>query len=265
MINPDARCKTPGALHAWAQAPAFVIRHVFFAALFLAHAAAQEAFTPPQAYPAGRYEAGWNKNPFTLKTAAVAIAKESIADKYVIAAYYGSSTNPTVVIADKTTRDRTPLKLGQPAANGMTLKSASIKPSRKETSAEITLGDETVTVHFDNSFISQMAAQGGVVAQPGAGQANVAGQPAMMAMNNPAAAAVNKPGMAGAPQGAPGNVRPTLPPGTQPNPYSVMPPQGAGTNVQNAINASGNVPTPVRRRLLTAPVPQTPSPVPIQR
>lgn len=41
---------------------------------------AEDTFQPPKAYPAARYEAGWNMNPFTLKTAPVALAKASFAE-----------------------------------------------------------------------------------------------------------------------------------------------------------------------------------------
>jgi hypothetical protein len=89
------------------------------------------------------------------------VRQESFAKDLVFASYYGPKGNPTVVIANKVTRERTSLKLGETSANEMTLKSVQIKSSRKDCVAEVSLGGETATVRYDSSFISQMAASGG--------------------------------------------------------------------------------------------------------
>jgi hypothetical protein len=129
-----------------------------------ARLSAQEAFAPPQAYPLDRYEAGWSKNPFTLKTAPVALAQKSFAEDLAIGSYYGAKENPTVVIVNVKTKKRWPLQMGQTAENGMMLSGVSITSSRRDTMVEVKLNGETAELRFDDSFIKEMA-----VPTPGAG------------------------------------------------------------------------------------------------
>lgn len=126
----------------------------------LAALRAQESFTPPQAYGADRYEREWQMNPFTLKTAPVALAKVSFAQDLAIGSFYGDRDNPTVVVVNTKTHDRTKLQKDQPSADGLTLVSWSLQPSRKDTSAEISLGGEKAVIHYDNSYIRQASAEG---------------------------------------------------------------------------------------------------------
>ncbi len=125
-------------------------------------ACAQEAaeFTPPKVYPVERYEAGWQKNPFTLKTAPAVIENASFAKDLAIGAVYGDTANPTVVVVNVKTHERTRLKQGQPAENGMKLVSVKVGDSRKETTAQVVLGSETTELHYDNSYLMQVAAAG---------------------------------------------------------------------------------------------------------
>lgn len=214
-------------------------------------ASADDAFTPPRAYPAARYEAGWNKNPFTLKTAPVAVQQRSFAENLVIASYYGPKDNPTVVIADKTTRTRTSLRLNQPGDNGMELKAISIQPARKDTVATIAMAGQTAAVHFDNSFITQMVAQGGGKAQPAPGQEGkvpMSGQTEPNIMTNAAAQSRQVQELAKTTRSGPGASTP---------PFQATPQTGTSAA---ALDNAGNVPTPVRRRLLTAPVAPPPAP-----
>lgn len=116
-------------------------------------------FVPPQAYPASRYEAGWNKNPFTLKTAPVVAASASFAADLAIGAYYGDAENPTVVVVNTKTGERTRLKKDKPAANGMQLNELTIGGgNRKDVSADVSLGKETAKLQFNDGYLKQMAA-----------------------------------------------------------------------------------------------------------
>jgi hypothetical protein len=146
-------------------------------ALFGAHTrvCAQEAFTPPQAYALDRYEEGWNKNPFTLKTAPVALVQRSFAEDMAIGSYYGSKDNPTIVVVNTKTRKRWPIKKGQTAENGMTLDSWSISSSRRETSAVVKLNGEKAELRFDDAFVNEMAAS---TAGPGTGASRGSMDPA---------------------------------------------------------------------------------------
>lgn len=115
-------------------------------------------FTPPQAYPIVRYEAGWNKNPFTLKTARVVAAQVSFARDFAIAAYFGDTEDPTVVVVNTKTAERIQLKKTRAAANGMQLKSVALGSGRKDMTVEVTLGSETAELRFNDQYTKQMAA-----------------------------------------------------------------------------------------------------------
>ncbi|WP_409213716.1 hypothetical protein [Prosthecobacter sp.] len=123
-------------------------------------ALAEEAavFTAPQVYPVERYETGWSKNPFTLKTAPVAVENAPFARDLAIGAYYGDTANPTIVIVNTKTNERISLKKGQPAANGMQLGHVTLGGSRKDITAAVTLGAETSEIRYNDSYLKQVAA-----------------------------------------------------------------------------------------------------------
>ncbi len=124
-------------------------------------------FTPPQAYPVDRYEAVWSKNPFTLKTAPAVVENISFAKDLAIVSLYGDKTNPTIVIVNTKTHERTRLKQGETASNGMKLASFKLGETRKDTTVEVVLGSETTELKYNPEYMSQMAASGGG-AKPGA-------------------------------------------------------------------------------------------------
>lgn len=138
--------------------------------LLLASAYSQEpesgAFVPPQAYPMDRYEASWAKNPFTLKTAPAVIDNVSFAKDLAIGAHYGDKENPTIVIVNTKTHERTRLKKGETAANGMKINSFKLGDTRKQTTVEVTLGTESSELSYSSEYLSQVAsAEGGKTAQ----------------------------------------------------------------------------------------------------
>lgn len=126
--------------------------------LGVSHAEEPAVFTPPQAYPASRYEAGWGKNPFTLKTVAPIAAQDSFARDLAIGAHYGAADNPTVVIVNTKTNERTPLRKDQPAPGGMRLKSVRLSSARNECLAEVVLGAEAAVLTYDSKYLGQLAA-----------------------------------------------------------------------------------------------------------
>jgi len=115
-------------------------------------------FTAPQVYPVDRYENGWSKNPFTLKTAPVVVESASFAKDLAIVGISGDTANPTVTVANIKTHQRYRLKLGEPGENGMLLSDVKRAASRKDSVVEITLGTETSKIHYDNSYLKQLAA-----------------------------------------------------------------------------------------------------------
>lgn len=120
-------------------------------------AAPPETFIPPKAYPVARYEAGWGKNPFTLKTAPAVVASVSFAKDLAIAGISGDTGNPTVTIVNTKTHERFRLKLGQPADNGMVLRDVKRAATRKDSFAEVVLGGETSKLTYDSSYLTQVA------------------------------------------------------------------------------------------------------------
>nr|MDH4455656.1 hypothetical protein [Verrucomicrobiota bacterium] len=142
---------------------------VCFCLLALGAALAQldaAVFTPPQAYPVDRYEVGWGRNPFTLKTAPVIVENASFAIDLAIAGISGDTANPTVTVVNIKTHERFRLKLGQPGANGMLLKHVKRAESRKDSVVEITWGSETSKLQYDNSYLKQVAATSTAKAAP---------------------------------------------------------------------------------------------------
>lgn len=115
-------------------------------------------FTPPQAYPASRYEAGWSKKPFNLKTIAPIAAQNSFARDLAIGAHYGAADNPTVVIVNTKTRERILLRRDQPAPGGMRLKSVRLSSTRGECQAEVVFGAEAALLTYDSQYLGQLAA-----------------------------------------------------------------------------------------------------------
>lgn len=229
-----------------------------------------EAFAPPMPYPAERYEGGWMMNPFTLKTAPTAVQRDSFAKDLAIQAHYGSVERPIVSIVNTKTRERTRLSPGETDKDGMLLKAVHVKPSRKETYAEVVMNGETAVVRYDNAFIAQMASHAAPVPAGQAPQTGLQGQVVpggasnAVAMNAGSAGGVNRTlnstanatGATGTPGAGAAAAKPSG--AYTPNPYSVGAPPPVNVN---AGPAPANVPTPMRRRLLTAPVaPSTANP-----
>jgi hypothetical protein len=138
-------------------------------------------FAAPKAYPIERYEAGWNKNPFTLKTAPTVVEQDSFAKDLAIGAYYGDAKDPSVVVVNIKTGERITLKKKHPAANGMQLKNIQLGTSRKEIVAEVTLGAQTSEVRYNDDYLKQIAGAEAARVPPGQ-------QPGMQGQQRPGAA-----------------------------------------------------------------------------
>jgi hypothetical protein len=159
------------------------------------------AFVAPQPYPVSRYEAGWNKNPFTLKTAPVVAASASFAADLAIGSYYGDAENPTVDVVNTKTGERTRLKKDKPAPNGMKLVEVTIGTGRKEVSVNVTLGKEVATLQFNESYLKQVA---GSAAAAKAAQGKTPAQTQARQLPNGAPGGVPLPGMLASPPATPG-------------------------------------------------------------
>lgn len=134
---------------------------VFTMAGSLAWSQEHAAFQPPKGYAVERYETGWNKNPFTLKTAPVSVPQASFAKDLAIASIYGDRRNPTVSVVNVKTHERFLLKAGRPSAHGIELKEASVGLGRKDTVIRVSMGAELCEVRYDNGYLMQLAASAG--------------------------------------------------------------------------------------------------------
>ncbi|MCF7789339.1 MAG: hypothetical protein K9N47_24670 [Prosthecobacter sp.] len=231
--------------------------------------AQQEAtiFQPPVPHDVQRYEAGWNKNPFTLKTVAPLVEQVSFAVDLTICTYFGDSADPTIIIANTKTNERISLKQGQPAANGMKLSSVKLGTSRKDVVAQVTLGTETAAIRYNDSYVKQMAAAETTKAppmqqsrqQPGAGlkipAPQIPSQPGMG--TSPATAQAASPGTSPATAqaapiipGRPGFVPPS-------GKLNALNPPSFTPLVSQSAGVNGAPPVPVRRRLV-GPAPNSP-------
>ncbi|HSI62512.1 MAG TPA: hypothetical protein VLE43_05315 [Candidatus Saccharimonadia bacterium] len=119
---------------------------------------AQDAFIPPQPHAKDRYESGWLKNPFTLKTAPVVEEKKSFAKDLVLHNVFRVMNEVTVVLANTKTKELFRLKSTEPAANGMKIRSVMIQDLKKDSYVEVELNGESAVLRHDDTFRKQMMA-----------------------------------------------------------------------------------------------------------
>lgn len=205
-------------------------------------------FAEPKPHPISRYEAGWEKNPFTLKTAPPAIIKESFAKDLALAGLLRAGDDVIVRLVNTKTRDITRLKNNEPGPGGIRVKSAHFEGRQGDMFVELERDKETpVVVRFDEAFIRQMGAQVGA-GKPGVNPP-LPGRPLAPAgalQTSPpstAAPATLSPNITGQSAARPSTVVPTVP--NPQLPHSMASP-------------ANNIPTIQRRRLNTAPQPQLP-------
>ena len=132
----------------------------------LAGALAAADFAPPQAYPRDRYEAGWQKNPFTLKTTPPVVQVDSFAKDLALSSISGTSADPVVVVINTKTHERTTLRSGTAKSEGqaMTIKSIHSDAPRKERFVEVEMAGQVAEIHYDENLIKVASA----AAAPGA-------------------------------------------------------------------------------------------------
>lgn len=125
-------------------------------------------FIAPQTYPIERYEGGWSKNPFTLKTAPVIVEGKSFAKDLALAGISGDTANPTVTIVNIKTHERYRLRKDQPAKNGMVLAGLTKGETRKDSVVQLSLGSETSEIRYDSNYLRQVASTSNGATAPGA-------------------------------------------------------------------------------------------------
>jgi hypothetical protein len=224
-----------------------MIRLSLFLLLMGSSLALAENFVAPEAYPVSRYEAGWQKNPFTLKTAPVVMQQESFARDLALGGISKIAGVTKVVVLNVKTHARIPLTGSEVSQAGISVKAVHLADTRKETFVELASGGQTAVVRYDENVLKQLAATN-PTGKTGAG---------VMQLNPN-----------GAPPGAPGAQNPPMPMqgGALP-----MPTNPAQANINNANGAmvssalrSGTsppqsvIPSPTRRRLNNLPLPIVP-------
>lgn len=125
-------------------------------------AEAPRTFTPPAAYNIQRYESGWEKNPFTLKTTPAVVTGPSFAADIAVAGISGDSANPTITLVNVKTHERFRLKTGGKAGNGMSVVRVRRGTTHKETVVEVSLGPEVNEVRYDDGYLRQVAGRAAV-------------------------------------------------------------------------------------------------------
>ena len=224
-------------------------------AIFLTISAARGAastppFTEPKAHPISRYEAGWQKNPFTLKTAPIAVLKESFAKDIALAGWRQAGDDSIVILVNTKTREYSRLKNNEPGPDGTKVKTAHLADRRSDTYVELERSNEApAVVRYDESFLHQMGAQA-AAAKPNPQVAmrapNITGQSLPPGMNVNAASGM---------QPQPGTAPNITPPGVPAGRPSIVPPVPGMQLPQTGASPTNNIPTIQRRRLNTMPLP----------
>jgi hypothetical protein len=219
--------------------------------LLVARGAASPApFTAPQAHPISRYEAGWQKNPFTLKTAPIVITKDSFAKDIALAGWRQSGDDSIIKLVNTKTREYSSLKNQEPGPDGTVVKTAHLENRHADTFVELERNGETAVVRYDEGFLKQMAAQG-AAAKPNP----------QVAMRAPSAAGQNlPPGLNTNPgtgmQHQSTNAPNITPPGVQTARPAIVPPVATPQTLPpGGLPALNPPPTIQRRRLNTMPQP----------
>lgn len=120
----------------------------------------------PQPYPTARYQASWKKNPFLLKTAPIAQARESWATDWSLASIAEIGGEFRVSIRNKKTGEYRRIYRDKPGE--FSLVSVNLQRDRKSSSAELSKAGETATLTYDQTAMTP-APRGANPAVPGSG------------------------------------------------------------------------------------------------
>lgn len=191
----------------------------------------------PAAFPLGRYEESWKKNPFMLKTAPVAVVKLSFAEDWALASISKRDGKAVVRIQNKKTGERRMVKETPEKDEEFRLVKANVSRNYKESTAEIAKGDEMATIKHDETLA---AARAPVPGAPRPGQPGVpGGGPGMVVPQpgQPRGASTMAPGAGG----RPGYIPPAAQASTFQRP-GMMPPGASMAGAGGNVNVPGAVP-----------------------
>ena len=168
----------------------------------------------PRAFPASRYESAWAKNPFLLKTAAVAQTTVSFAQDWALAGMYRSPSGKiTVTLQNKQTNEFQ--RISSEGGDGeFQLVEAKFNRNRNEASVVISKGTQTAELKYDDALVSKPVTINNTLLQNDAAKSGAQpgqpGQPAAAAKGAPVSVTGGRPGAPAATPGAPGVTPPSI-------------------------------------------------------
>lgn len=109
----------------------------------------------PAAYDISRYQSTWEKNPFTLKTKAVAQATVNWAQDWALAGMFNYSGKIRVSIRNKQTSEYKHISNQGKPDDEFRLVEANFNRNRNEASAKIAKGSEEAELKYDDSTAAQ--------------------------------------------------------------------------------------------------------------
>jgi hypothetical protein len=192
----------------------------------------------PRAFEAARYETAWAKNPFLLKTAAVAQATVSFAQDWALAGMYRSPSGKiTITLQNKQTNEFQRVS-SEDSGGEFQLVEAKFNRNRNEASVIVAKGNQSAELKYDDSLVAKPVTINNTLRQGDAAQGGPSGA---------------SPGQPGVPVSATGG-RPGMPvsrPGTPP-----------GTATPGTVAPAVTPPSISRRRQLIPPPTASPQPAP---
>lgn len=109
----------------------------------------------PRAHPTARYESAWSKNPFMLKTVAVAQTTVSFAQDWALAGMYRSPSGKiTVTLQNKQTSEYQRLS-NEDTDGELRLVEAKFNRNRNEASVVVAKGNQTAELKYDDALTSK--------------------------------------------------------------------------------------------------------------
>lgn len=157
----------------------------------------------PRAHSAARYESAWSKNPFMLKTVAVAQTTVSFAQDWALAGMYRSPSGKiTVTLQNKQTSEYQRLS-NEDTEGDLRLVEAKFNRNRNEASVIVAKGSQTAELKYDDALTSKPVTINNTLRTPTAAPGQPGAQPGVPVSATGGVGAPPRPGMP-----TPGTTRP---------------------------------------------------------
>lgn len=177
---------------------------------------AAEGDAIPRAFEPARYEKAWAKNPFLLKTAAVAQTTVSFAQDWALAGMYRSPSGKiTVTLQNKQTNEFQRVS-NEDSSGEFQLVEAKFNRNRNEASVIVARGNQTAELKYDDALVSKPVTINNTLRQGDAAQGGQPGQPGAAKPGVPVSATGASPGRPSLPITRPGTTPGTAAPAVTP-------------------------------------------------